>query len=86
MTKPKISHYIDYLIEKEEILHLRDKASYKGRNYTSLLGGYLIPECKPFREMFRQKLKEFQIKYYPKYHGYKVLNIILEKENKCKNI
>ncbi len=82
MTKPKISHYIDYLIEKEEILHLRDKASYKGRNYTSLLGGYLIPECEPFREMFRQKLKEFQIKYYPKVNGYTVLNIILEKENK----
>ena len=82
MTKPKISHYIDYLIEKEEILHLRDKTSYKGRNYTSLLGGYLIPECEPFREMFRQKLKEFQIKYYPKVNGYTVLNIILEKENK----
>ena len=82
MTKHKISYYIDYLIEKEEILHLRDKASYKGRNYTSLLGGYLIPKCKPFREMFRQKLKEFQIKYYPKVNEYKVLNIILEKENK----
>ena len=87
MTKPKISHYIDYLIEKEEILHFKDKASHKG----SLLRGYLKPECKPFREMFQQKLKEFKIKYYYKdtlnrFSLYKVLNIILEKENKCKNI
>ena len=82
VKKPKISNYIDYLIETEEILNLEDKASYKGKNHNSLLGGYLIPECEPFREMFRQKLKEFQIKYYPKVNGYTVLNIILEKENK----
>ena len=53
IKKPEISHYIDYLTEKEEILNLQDKASYKGKNYTSLLGGYLIPKCEPFREMFR---------------------------------
>jgi len=79
IKKPKISHYIDYLTEKEEILHLRDKASYKGRNYTSLLGGYTIPECKPFREMFRKKLEEFKIKYQYKDTLYTVLNIIKDR-------
>jgi|LUMU01.1.fsa_nt_gb hypothetical protein len=79
IKKPEISHYIDYLTEKEEILNLQDKASYKGRNFTSLLGGYLIPKCEPFREMFRQKLKEFQIKYQYKDTLYTLLNIIKER-------
>ena len=78
IKKPKISNYIDYLIETEEILKLMDKASYKGKNHNSLLGGYLIPECKPYRELFFQQLKEFKIKYQYKGSLYRLLNIIKE--------
>lgn len=68
--------YIDYLIDIEEILKLKEKASYKGRHGNSLLGGYLVPQCKPYRELFFQKIKEFKIKYEYKESLYELLNII----------
>ena len=78
IKKPKISYYIDYLTEKEEILNLEDKSRYKG----SLLGGYFMPKYKPFRELHLQKLKEFKIKYQYKGSLYRLSNIIKKRVKK----